>query len=249
MKVSIITPSYNSERFILETYNSLLEQTHTNWEWLVTDDCSSDNTYKIVNEIAKKDERVKLASNLVNSGAAIARNKSLSRASGDFIAFLDSDDKWLPTKLAKQIEFMNDKNIDFCFTAYTLVDVHGLLKNEDVDVKSPKSVCYSDMLKKKATIGCSTVMLRRLAFKYIEMPDIRTGQDYVLWISLLKTGAKAFKLQEVLTMYRIVPGSISRNKFKKALRQWEIYRKIERVSFIRSIWYFTHYGYRAVIRR
>ncbi|WP_431223033.1 glycosyltransferase family 2 protein [Serratia sp. L9] len=249
MKVSIITPAYNSERFILEAYNSLLEQTHTNWEWLVTDDCSSDNTYKIINEIAKSDKRISLESNLKNSGAAIARNKSLSRASGNFIAFLDSDDKWFPTKLEKQLQFMNERNVNFCFTAYTLVDVQGQLKNECVDIKSPESVCYSDMLKKRATIGCSTVMLRRCAFEYIEMPDIRTGQDYVLWISLLKTGAEAVKLQEILTMYRIVPGSISRNKLKKALRQWEIYRKIERIGFFRSVWYFTNYGYRAVLRR
>lgn len=247
MKVSIITAAYNAERWVKGAYDSICNQTHNNWEWLVTDDDSSDHTIAILTAIARTDTRVKIFSNSKNSGAAVSRNNSLKHCSGDFIAFLDIDDLWIPNKLEEQIGFMGD-DIDFSFTGYELIDEHGVRLNRTVDSNLKGSVSYEDMLRKKATLGCSTVMLRKSGFNKVEMPLIRTGQDYALWLNLLKTGKQAHVLSSVLSFYRIVPDSISRNKFKKAKRQWQIYREIERLNLPHSIVCFGFYAFRAVFR-
>lgn len=246
--ITIITASYNSGEYIEETYNSIKSQTHENWEWLVTDDCSSDNTVAILSELAHLDSRISVFTNTVNSGAAVTRNVSLSHAKGDFIAFIDSDDLWLPEKLEKQIQFMN-RGCDFSFTAYELIDGQGRSLDKVVDANQFGEFTYNDQLKKKATLGCSTVMLRRSAFTDINMPLLRTGQDYALWLKLLKTGRNAHILNAVLSKYRVLPNSISRNKFKKAKRQWQIYREIERINFSNSVINFCFYAWRAVFRK
>ena len=176
-KVSIITATYNSSKEIRGTYQSILNQSYENWEWLVTDDCSSDSTFIILEDIAKNDPRVRVYHNPVNSGAAVSRNNSLNHAAGEFIAFIDSDDLWKLNKLEKQLAFMTD-GIDFSFTAYDLIDEQAKPLNQTVDANQLGAFSYEDMLKKKATLGCSTVMLRRSAFKDIYMPLLRTGQDY-----------------------------------------------------------------------
>ncbi|WP_299661695.1 glycosyltransferase family 2 protein [uncultured Psychromonas sp.] len=248
MKVSIITPAYNAEKWIYKTYNSINNQTYSNWEWLVTDDLSSDKTLDILNELANQDCRVKVFINRENSGAAVSRNNSISNATGDFLSFIDSDDLWLPNKLENQLEFMGE-NISFSFTAYELIDSNDLRLNQTVDSSQSGSFSYQDMLRKKATLGCSTVMLRVSSFKDIRMPLIRTGQDYALWLKLLKTGHKAYILNDILTQYRILPNSISRNKIKKAKRQWSIYREIELLGFVDSTINFSYYAWRAVFRK
>lgn len=248
MKISIITPAYNAERYISKTYESIRNQTHTDWEWLVTDDQSTDNTLTILNGLAKKDCRIRVYENSENSGAALSRNNSIEQASGEFLAFIDSDDLWLPNKLEQQIKFMSE-DILFSFTAYELIDSNGCSLNRTVDSSQQGCFSYNDMLKKKATLGCSTVMLRRESFDEIRMPLIRTGQDYALWLKLLKTGCDAYVLDQILTQYRILPDSISRNKVKKALRQWEIYRKIEKLDFINSCVNFCFYAFRAIFRK
>lgn len=249
MNVSIITPSYNSSDLITETYISIREQSFDNFKWVVTDDCSSDITFSLLKNLASNDRRIQIFRNEVNSGAAVSRNNSIANATGDFIAFIDSDDIWLPEKLEKQVDFMEDNNIDFSFTAYELIDEQGYPTGQKVDTHLTGPVSYEDMLRKKATLGCSTVMLRRSAFEDISMPLIRTGQDYALWLKLLKTGVKAYPLPEVLTQYRILPNSISRNKVKKAKRQWQIYREIEKLPLLKSIQCFCFYAWRAVFRK
>jgi len=246
--ISIITATFNSINEIEATYNSINQQGFNDWEWLITDDCSGDNTYEVLKAIAVKDSRVKIFKNTINSGAAVSRNNSISHANGNFVAFIDSDDLWLPNKLEKQLVFMGD-NIDFSFTAYDLVDEKGDALNQTVDANQSGTFSYEDMLKKKATLGCSTVMLRRCAFKDINMPLLRTGQDYATWLKLLKTGVNAHLFNEVLTRYRIMPNSISRNKFKKAIRQWQIYRQTEKLNFFDSFVNFGFYAWRAVFRK
>lgn len=248
METSIITPCFNSSAYIRETYNSLLYQTSMDWEWLVTDDCSSDNTISILNEISKSDPRVKVFQSEFNSGAATSRNNSISHASGEFIAFIDSDDLWKPDKLEKQLEFMGS-DINFSFTAYELIDAKGKSLNKYIDKNQTGFFSYNDMLRKKATLGCSTVILRKSAFDDLMMPLIRTGQDYALWLKILKTGNNAYVLNDILTQYRVLPGSISRNKVKKAKRQWQIYREIEKLDFIPAVINFCFYAYRAVFRK
>lgn len=249
MSVSIITPSYNSVSFIGSVYDSICSQDYQLWEWLVTDDCSSDDTFKFLLELSKKDSRVRVFKNKENSGAAISRNNSISNAKGEFIAFIDSDDLWFPNKLKNQIQFMDKQKYDFSFTSYELIDGNSESLNKIVDNHDIQYVSYDDMLRKKATLGCSTVMLRRNAFDDISMPLIRTGQDYGLWLKLLKTGVNAYLVPCVLTQYRILPDSISRNKFKKAKRQWQIYREIEKLPLFKSIECFCFYAWRAVFRK
>ena len=248
MKVSIVTATYNSAEYIEDTYSSIAAQTFSDWEWIITDDASSDNTCEIIRRFSSHDSRVKLLVQSSNQGAARARNASLQAASGDFIAFIDSDDLWDPFKLEKQLAFMAS-NIDFCFTSYALVSANGRRLGKFVDTDAAASLGYHDLLKKVATVGCSTVMLRRNAFPRILMPDLRTGQDYALWLHLLRsTTSRAYLLNETLSSYRIRPGSISRNKFKKALRQWEIYRDLESLSFFYAFYCFVHYAIKAVLR-
>lgn len=249
MRVSIITPTFNSIGYIESVYQSICDQDFLNWEWLVTDDCSSDGTYEFLCSLSQKDPRVKIFKNKVNSGAAVSRNLSISQSTGEFIAFIDSDDLWLPSKLTTQVRFMNTNSVDFCFTAYSLIDANNDLLGKTVDTHLTGSISYEDLLRKKATLGCSTVMLRKSAFSDLNMPLIRTGQDYGLWLKLLKTGVPAYPLPSILTSYRILPNSISRNKFKKARRQWQIYREIEQLDLLTSIECFVFYALRAVFRK
>ncbi|NJD00911.1 glycosyltransferase family 2 protein [Candidatus Erwinia dacicola] len=246
--VSIIMPTFNSKLTIVDTLRSVFDQSITDWELIITDDCSIDGTYELLSKISINEPRIKLFANGVNSGAAVSRNNSLSKAKGKFIAFLDSDDLWLPNKLEEQVTFMGD-NIDFSFTAYELISDEGKKLNINVDTHQVSPLGYQDMLKKKATLGCSTVILRRAVFPDLTMPLLRTGQDYALWLKILKLDVKAVPYNKVLTQYRIMPGSISRNKFKKSLRQWEIYRRVEGLGVIYSCWCFSFYAWRAVFRK
>lgn len=247
--ISVITPAFNSQDYIFKTYTSLLNQTHTNWEWLITDDHSSDSTFDILLDIAREDERVKPVQLSTNCGAAFARNNSMDRSKGEYFAFLDADDHWYELKLERQLDFMVCKNIDFSFTAYKCINENNKEWSKIVDnTHKYGRFTYEDMLRKKATLGCSTVMLKRSFVDDLRMPLIRTGQDYAFWLSLLKK-TDAYILNECLTEYRILPGSLSRNKLKKAKRQWGIYRDIERLGFFHSSICFCFYAYRAVFRK
>ncbi|WP_413498579.1 glycosyltransferase family 2 protein [Buttiauxella gaviniae] len=245
--ISIITATYNSERFIKDTYDSILSQTYCNWEWIITDDCSTDNTYNILRQIESRDSRVKIERNIKNSGAAVSRNNCFRRSNGMYFAFLDSDDIWIKEKLHQQLDFMMS-GCDFSFTAYEIIDENRKKLNRIIDFKQHPPIKYKDLLKKNATIGCSTVMLRRSACEGLQMPLLRTGQDYATWLLVLKNGVSAYHLPQVLTQYRIVKNSISRNKIKKAKRQWQIYREIEKLDLIQSIICFCHYSVKAIIR-
>jgi len=246
--VSIIMPTYNSSLFVIETIQSVLSQDFQNWELLITDDCSTDGTVELIKSHFN-DKRINIAVNAENSGAAITRNSSINRSVGEYLAFLDADDLWSPDKLSLQLKFMQDNEYSFTYTAYELIDKEGEKLNRFVDLNNAKSVAYKDMLKKKSTLGCSTVMVERSVFNNLRMPNIRTGQDYATWLLILKKVGSAFCFNSVLTQYRIVPGSISRNKIKKAKRQWEIYRKLEHLSIVYSSYCFLFYAYRAVFRK
>ncbi|MGF1691962.1 glycosyltransferase family 2 protein [Photobacterium kagoshimensis] len=247
--VSIITATYNSRSYISETYQSILNQSLVEWEWIVTDDCSTDGTFEYLKDLACIDDRLVINRLDVNSGAAVARNNSIALASGTFIAFVDSDDVWEENKLKLQTDFMGD-DIDFSFTAFKIFEQDGSRKNRTVDAThNIECFNYKDILAKKATLGCSTVMIRNNGIFDLTMPNLRTGQDYALWLKILRNGAKAHIFKKVLTSYRITPGSISRNKIKKAIRQWSIYRKEEKLNIFQSSYYFVHYALRAIFRK
>lgn len=244
--ISIITPAYNCERFIKSTFQSVLDQTLTDWEWLIIEDGSNDRTLSIVQQFATEDPRIRLFLNGKNKGAAKSRNQGLLKARGEFIAFLDADDFWDRQKLQKQTAFMSS-DIDFSFTSYHIVDGSGASRGKCIDGSGPRFVTYEDMLRKRATIGCSTVMLRRRAIDGMLMPDLRAGQDYAFWLEVLKKN-NAHLLPIALTNYRIHSTSLSRNKLMKARQQWRIYREFQRIPPLRAASYFSSYALQALTR-
>ncbi|HDR51397.1 MAG TPA: glycosyltransferase [Mariniphaga anaerophila] len=246
--VSIITPTFDSAAFLPQTAASVRSQTHQNWEWLITDDFSQDGTWEMAQALCASDSRIKAVRNDANRGPAFSRNRSMDRTKGQFFAFLDADDLWLPDKLEQHLNFMIADSIRFSFTAFEIIDRNGQTTGKVVDGKSRTSVNYEDMLRKKATMGCSTVMIERDLVGDARMPELRTGQDYAFWLALLRTGITAACLPSGLTQYRIVPGSISRNKIGKARRQWQIYRECEQLGLGKSLECFMFYAWRAMFR-
>lgn len=241
--VSVITPAYNAERFIKETIQSVLDQTYSDWEMIIVDDRSNDGTVEHIKEMQAIDARIKLVELEENSGSAVARNTAIDHAKGRYIAFLDSDDSWMPEKLERQLRFMRDKDIAFSFTAYVRTLEDGTKTN--YISRTPATVDW-DALMKRCVIGCLTVMLDREKTGGVKMVDIRTRQDYALWLELTRRGFKAHGLGDVLAKYRVVDDSISSNKWKAAKRNWYVFRNIESQSLPRTLWYFGHYAVIAV---
>ena len=244
--VSIITPSYNSERFINECVKSVLAQTYTNWEMVIVDDCSQDNSNAIITALAANDDRIRVFFLDKNIGPAKARNFGLSRARGRYIAFLDSDDLWRPQKLDKQITFMNNNHIAFSFTTYQSISEDGL--SEMNIIKAPKVITYHSYLK-NTIIGCLTVVIDREEVGDFEMPNIRSSHDMALWLQIIKRGFSAYGLDENLAKYRIVSLSNTVNKIKAAKDVWKVYREVERLSFFYSLWCLCNYIFNAIRKR
>lgn len=244
--VSIITPVYNSERFIKETIESVQSQTYRNWEMILIDDCSTDLSEKIIKEFIKYDNRIKYMKLKENSGAAVARNTGLNLAKGRYIAFLDSDDMWKEEKLEKQIYFMKNNNYGFTFTSYEMIDEYGSVASKVVNV--PKQIDYNGLLK-NTIIGCLTVVIDRKMIGDFRMPLIRKGQDTATWLSILKKCEYAYSIKETLAYYRVVKGSISSNKIKALKRTWYVYRNIENIKFLKCIYFFSIYIFNAIKKR
>jgi teichuronic acid biosynthesis glycosyltransferase TuaG len=241
--VSIVTPAYNAERFIAETIESVVNQTYTNWELIIVDDRSQDRTVEIIKSYVKQEARITLVELEENSGSAIARNTAMDQAKGRYLAFLDSDDQWLPEKLTRQVAFMQDNAIAFSFTKYQRIHEDGTPTN--AVTAAPATVDY-DALMKHCVIGCLTVMLDRNRLGDERMVNIRTRQDYAFWLQLTAKGYLAYGLPEVLAKYRLVENSISSNKCKAAKQNWYVYHQIRKESLPKSIWYFTHYAVNSV---
>jgi len=243
--VSIVTPAYNSARFIQATIDSVLAQTYTNWELIVVDDCSNDNTSDLVSSIARRDDRIRLIRLEHNQGPAVARNTALKYATGRYIAFLDSDDLWLPNKLELQLSFMNQKGIAFSFTLYRRMSEDGGKWGKLINL--PEVLDYAGLLKNTGIAGCLTAIIDRKTTGNFEM-EIGYAEDHLLWIQLLKRGFKAYGLQEDLARYRVVNNSRSRNKFKAPFRIWDIYYKKEKLRFHKALWYFCCYAWNAYLK-
>jgi len=244
---SIITPCYNAEDWLQGCYQCLLTQSIADWEWLVIDDGSTDNSSQLLNDLSYSDDRVKPLFISRNSGAGVARNVGLETAQGQYLAFLDVDDVWLPEKLAAQLVLM-EEGVMLSFTAYRICDHRGLVKGT-VDENTPNRVGRHDLLMKRVTMGCSTVMVRKELIGQRRFPTMRRGQDYLFWLNLLEIAGEAVKVNKVMTEYRIRPGSISRNKFRKAAGQWSMYRGPLHISLWVSAFYFFHYAKNAVFRK
>ena len=233
--VSIITPMFNSEAFIVDTINSITAQTYTNWELLLIDDKSSDQTIEIAHRFIKKYPNIKLLQNEVNSGAAISRNKGIMAATGDYIAFLDADDLWKPEKLEKQVAFMQTNNCDVCFSSYEQINEQGKLLNKLV-VALP-ILSYNKYLKSNY-IGNLTGVYNSKTLGKIVSRNLRKRQDWLLWLTAIKTSGKpALGIQESLAYYRIRENSISSNKINLLKYNYAVYKKGLGFSTVKSLFY------------
>ncbi len=231
--VSIVTPVYNSEKYLEDNITSVQAQTHTNWEHILVDDCSSDNSEAIIKSFQEKDYRIKYHRLEKNGGAGIARNKAIALAQGKYIAFLDSDDQWYPEKLEKQLYFMRKNDYHFSFTDYDMMDEAGQKLSKFV--KSKPVVTYKSALYKNP-IGCLTVIYDIGFFGKQYMPSIRKRQDYALWLTLLKK-TNGYGLNECLASYRTGNASISANKLDLLKYEWQIYREVEGLSWVKSAFF------------
>lgn len=232
--VSIITPAYNCKKTIKETYDSILAQTFSDWEWIVVDDHSNDGSFEYVKEITADDNRILVLQTPQNSGAAVARNVGIEKASGRYIAFLDSDDLWKEEKLSHQIKFMQENNHFFTFTNYDLLYSNGKIKQHRVkhDV-----ITYRALLKSNH-IGCLTVVYDSKELGKVFMPlNCEKREDHGAWLDIVRTGVNAYQLDEYLSIYRIGEKTVSSNKTKMMKYQYRLYRKHEKFGVIKSLWY------------
>lgn len=204
---------------------------------LVIDDLSNDDTAEIVSAIACNDPRILLLRHDRNRGPAQARNTGLERARGRFIAFLDSDDLWLPRKLEVQLCFMQEREAPISYTSYRRISMHGEVISGPVQI--PPTLEYARLLKNTA-IATSTVIVDRVQVGSFHMIDTYYD-DYALWLELTRRGHRAYGLQQDLMRYRVVSGSVSRNKLRSARHVWEIYRSVERLPLPSAMWCFVHY--------
>ncbi|WP_423799418.1 glycosyltransferase family 2 protein [Neobacillus sp. SAB-20_R2A] len=229
--VSIITPTYNCGKFIAETIESVRQQTYQNWEMIIVDDCSTDNTKEIVEEYINQDKRIKYHLLEKNSGAAVARTKAMELASGTYMAFLDSDDLWPTEKLERQLSFMKKNGYDFTCTEYEQIDEKGTPLNKSIKTKNKTN--YNGVLL-SCPVGNSTVMYNSQHLGKFVVPNIRKRNDDALWLQILKKEKYIYGLPEILMKYRVRSNSISSNKLDLVKYHWYLYREIEKLSVIRS---------------
>lgn len=243
--VSVITPNYNCASFIGETIESVLSQTYKNWEMLIIDDCSTDNSIEIIEEYIKKDIRIKLFKTRCNSGSPIEpRNIGVKNAQGSFIAFLDSDDLWLPDKIERQLTFFNDVNAAIVFSNYEKMTDTGERKNRII--KAPKSINYKQLLKSNH-IGCLTAMYDVSKSGKVYFSNFR-HEDYVLWLTILRVGYIALNTNTIGALYRERKDALSSKKLIVLKWQWVIYRDFLKLSVFYSVYYFCFYAINAFLK-
>lgn len=232
--VSIIMPSWNTGRFIGESIQSVLNQTYKNWELIIVDDCSTDNTDEIVTSF--DDERIRYFRNDKNSGAALTRNKAMREARGEWIAFLDSDDLWMPEKLEKQLSFMKENGYTFSFTEYEKIDEES--KPLNIYVSGPEKVNKHKMYNYDY-IGQLTMIYNAKVFGLIQIKDIKKNNDYAIRLQLFrKKGACCYLLKENLAKYRIRKNSISHDKISKKLKShFDLFHFCDEKPALVAFWY------------
>jgi len=238
--VSVIMPVYNGENVIVDAVQSVLNQTYSDFELIIVDDCSIDNTAGKVRELAQQDSRIIIMQNITNLGAAASRNRGCNCARGKYLAFLDSDDLWVADKLDEQVSYMESNESDFSYSSFGFMDSKGKYLGKDYLV--PKSIKYEGLLCKNVIL-CSSVMIKTTAFQDHKFDNRFFHEDLRLWLELLREGKQAGGLEEVLVLYR--SGGRSSNRLRSAKNRWLIYRKAERLPFLKSLRYFVCYAYNA----
>jgi teichuronic acid biosynthesis glycosyltransferase TuaG len=242
--VSIITPTYNAEKFIRATIESVQNQTYQNWEMILVDDASTDETVKIISDFAEKDSRIKLFKFEKNSGNGFARNIALEKAVGKYIAYLDADDLWFPNKLEKQIEFLEENNLHFTFSFYDCIDEEGNSLNRRVE--APINLTYDELFFCNY-VGNLTAIYDADYFGKIVIEATQKRQDWRLWLTILKQIQVTKPVPEPLAFYRIRKDSISSSKFKLIKHNFGVYREFHGFNFMFSVLLMTRFLFTQLI--
>ena|SRR6218665_866563 len=230
--VSIIVPTYNTEKFIRSTIESVQKQTYVNWEMILADDASTDNTVSIIEEFAQKDNRIKLFKLSENRGNGFARNTALEKATGKYIAYLDADDLWFPEKLEKQIQFLKANNLHFTFSFYDSIDEEG--NNLNRRVESPNPLTYKELFFCNY-VGNLTAIYDADYFGKIILETTQKRQDWRIWLTILKQIKIAKPVAEPLAFYRIRKDSVSSSKFKLIKHNFGVYREFHGYNLVFSV--------------
>lgn len=236
--VSIITPAYNAASYVGETIESVLSQDYTDWEMIIVDDCSPDDTLEVLEGWQERDARIKVIPAEKNGGPAAARNIALNIAKGRWVAFLDSDDIWMAGKLSKQLAFHQAKSATISYTRGRRFQ--GGVSNSGHLIAAPEEIRYAELLGNTAIIT-STVLVDRNKTGDFNMKKAYYD-DFVCWLDLLRSGGVAVGLQDDLLRYRVLPGSVSRNKLRSAKEVWKTYREIEKLGLLASVRHFCSYA-------
>lgn len=243
--ISIVIPVFNAENFLLDTIKTLTNQTYQKWEAIFVDDCSKDNSVKIIESV--KDKRIKLIRQNKNSGTASARNAGIMAAKGNFLCFIDADDAWDKKKLEKQLLFMQEKQCAFSFTGYEFAN--RSLKPTGKKVFVPQKIDYKKALKNTIIfVGTVMINLEKITKEDILMPNVKS-EDTATWWKILKKVDYAYGLNEILSLYRRSNNTKSANKINAIKQTWELYRKIEKLNIFKSLYYFCCYAFNATRRR
>ena len=241
--VSVITPIYNAEKYLADTLNSVFAQDYKDIEIVLVDDCSKDNSAKIISEFQKSHPEIVYFLQEKNMGAGAARNKALELARGQYVAFLDSDDIWMPDKIGRQISLMKEKNSPFSYTAIEMMDEKG---ETTKGKRKLRETCDYKYLLHNTIIATSSVVVDRSILGDFRMPLRRGGQDYATWLMLLRDGAVGCGINETLVRYRVASGSLSSNKFKSIKQVWEIQTQDEKINKFKALFNIACFSFNAL---
>lgn len=242
---SVIIPAYNCVAYLEQSVQSALEQTTSDLEILILDDASTDHTLSLARALAKKDSRIQIVINDTNLGVAATRNRGIEAAKGEYVAFLDADDLWLPDKLERQYQAIEESGAELCYTAYSFIDSNGCPIRKLYNV--PLTVDLQALLRENV-IGLSSVLVKRKVLRMVRMQGDYLHEDYVFWLELLRTGVRTVGINQPLMQYRISQSNRSGNKKHAAIERWRIYRSYLGLSRIKSLQYFCSYALRGAIK-
>lgn len=243
--MSIIMPVFNAEKFIEETLKSVISQTYKEWECICIDDNSSDSSIEIIQSFMKENSKIRLIQLDSNYGAAYARNIGIKAAQGKYLAFLDSDDVWKSNKLELQVQFMEKNDVKFSCTSYGKIDEESNMLNKICNAKVVYE--YDDILKNCP--GNSTVMYNCFELGKVYGPDISRRNDFAMWLKVIRVSKHMRGIEEVLSYHRVRKNSISYNKRKLLYFQWYVYRRIEKLGILKSLYLLCYKVCQTVFRR
>lgn len=244
MLVSVIMPAYNAEKYICQAIDSVRRQTYTDWELIVVDDASKDETVSIVKDYCRKDSRIKLLCNSRNQGVSRTRKNGVEAAAGEWVSFLDSDDAWRPEKLEKQIALQKQYNAKLIFTGSAFMDSEG--KPLEWVLHVPEKIQYRQLLKQNL-ISNSSVLIEKKAYEECAVLADDMHEDFACWLRFLRKGNIAYGVDEPLLLYRLSAQSKSGNKLKAAKMNWKTYRAIG-LNFVLAAYYMVWYAVKSVLK-